>query len=108
MVKNELQGRINESNDEIIFIDVPLLFEASFDDICDKVICVSTPKDIQIKRLMARDKLNYEKALKRIEAQMPLAFKEKKSDYIINSDEDFLVTNKNIIEVIERIKKNYA
>lgn len=96
-----------EENDGIIFIDVPLMFEAHFDTLCDKIICVYTDKDTQIKRLMERDRLSYDDAQKKINSQMPLEEKMARSDFLLKSEEDFFDTKKNIDKILTLIKEEY-
>lgn len=96
-----------DKNDGIIFVDVPLMFEAHFDVLCDKIICVYTEKSSQLERLMKRDNISAVEALKKIESQMPIEDKIKKSDFILKSEEDFNDTKKNIIDIIDKIKEEY-
>lgn len=96
-----------DKNDGIIFVDVPLMFEAHFDVLCDKIICVYTEKSSQLERLMKRDNISAVEALKKIESQMPIEDKIKKSDFILKSEEDFNDTKKNIIDILNKIKEEY-
>ena len=96
-----------EENDGIIFVDVPLMFEAHFDTLCDKIICVYTDKDTQIRRLMERDRLSYDDAQKKINSQMPLEEKMARSDFLLKSEEDFFDTKKNIDKILTLIKEEY-
>lgn len=105
IIYNECKKLINESKNDIIFLDVPLLFEAHFDTLCDITVCVYTDSNTQLKRLMERDLLSYDDAIKRINAQMPLEEKIKLSDLLIKSEEDFNLTNQNIENTIEKIKE---
>lgn len=104
IIYKECQNEIQKL-DGVIFLDVPLLFETNFDTLCDKTICVWTNKDTQLKRLMMRDNLSYDDALKRISSQMDIETKKKKSDYLIESMDDFNDTNKNIEKMIQIIKE---
>lgn len=96
-----------DKNDGIIFVDVPLMFEAHFDVLCDKIICVYTEKSSQLDRLMKRDNISASEALKKIESQMPIEEKIKKSDFILKSEEDFTDTKKNIMDILAKIKEEY-
>lgn len=102
-IYEETLREINESSG-IIFIDAPLLFEASFDKLCDLVVCVYTKKEEQIKRLMSRDNVDINFANKIINSQMDVEIKKNKSDILIESCIDYNDTNKNIIKMLERIK----
>lgn len=50
-----------------------------------KIICVTTEEDIQIARLMDRNKLTLTESKKRIQAQMPLEQKCAKSHFVIEN-----------------------
>ena len=72
--------------DKYIFVSVPLLYEAGFDTMFDKVLFVSVGKDIQLKRLMERNGYTKEEALLRISSQMAQEEKLKKADYVIENN----------------------
>lgn len=68
-----------------IIIDAPLLFEVGLDRICDKIVVIWAPYDVQAKRLAARDRLNDEQVKKRINSQMPIEKKVKLADYVVDN-----------------------
>lgn len=68
---------------KIIFLDVPLLFEAGLDKICDHTLCIVATQSQQIQRLKKHRKMARTEALKRIRVQMPLSAKIKKADSVI-------------------------
>ena len=55
----------------LAIVEVPLLFEAGWEFLFDEIWAVYTKRQLQIKRLMSRDKLTKQQALARINAQMP-------------------------------------
>ena len=52
----------------------------------DKIILVTCPKEIRIKRILKRDSLDYKSVLKRIENQMSDNEKLKYANYIIENN----------------------
>jgi dephospho-CoA kinase len=68
-------------------IDIPLYFESG-EYKADKIVLVYAPKEMQLKRVMQRDKLTNEEALKRIESQMDIEKKRKMADIVINNTKD--------------------
>ena len=46
-----MEDHIKHSRHHLVFLDVPLLFETHFDQLCDKTICVYLDEDRQIERL---------------------------------------------------------
>lgn len=69
----------------LVVLDVPLLFEAGWDKMVDKVICVSAPPEVQKARVMARPGMTEERFNAVLKAQMSDADKRAKSDYIIDT-----------------------
>ncbi len=100
----EIKKRLKESQGAIVFLDIPLLYEAKLEYLCDKIICVYLDKTKQIERLMARDGIDYEYALKKINSQIDLQIKAKQSDYIINSYGSLEQTETITKNLIEKIK----
>lgn len=99
-----LKKGINECHDKIVFLDIPLLYEAHLEYLCDKIIVVYVDKDTQVKRLMNRNRIAKEKALFLIDKQMSIEEKKKKADYIIDNRVYFDDLYKNIEKVLEVIK----
>ncbi len=64
--------------EQFVVLDIPLLYESGLDYLVGKVLVVTVPADIQLKRLMERNSLTEEAAMSRITSQMPLADKTKK------------------------------
>jgi len=68
----------------IVLFDAALLIETGSYQLMDKVILVTIDRREQIGRIMKRDGLSREEALRRVEAQMPQSEKKDKADYIID------------------------
>lgn len=104
LVIDEVNNRIRKTNEDIVFVDVPLLYEANMEYIMDKVIVVYVDKPTQLLRLMSRDSIDSEFANKKISIQMSLEEKVKKADYIIDNSKDFLDSQKQLYEILRRIR----
>ena len=74
-----------EKSDAVLFMEVPLLYETHMERICDEVWVVWVDEETQIQRLMKRDGLSREDALKRIDAQMSLDEKARRADFVIDN-----------------------
>ncbi len=106
IIYKHTESLINSHKDEdIIFIDAPVLFEAHFETLCNLIVCVWVSRPTQIKRLMMRNKMDKEDAIKRIDSQMSVKEKKDKSDILLKSCLDFNKTEENINKVLERIKE---
>ena len=75
--------KIFQGKEKIVFVSVPQLFEANFEKLFDKIIFISAQKNIRLERLMKRNNMTKEDAIKRIEAQLPEEEKAEKSDFVI-------------------------
>lgn len=87
------------SEDSIVIFDIPLLYEAEMESLCDKIIVVYIEREQQIKRVIERDKNTRELAEKIIGAQMSLEEKAKRADIVINNNST-LEDLKNQVNVI--------
>ena len=87
-VKNEINNRINyikENNYDFIILDVPLLFEAKIESICDIILAIIADEKNLIKRIESRDHTTQEIAKERINIQ--------KCDNFLKSHSDFVIYN---------------
>lgn len=103
-VKEDIIKKISKIQDETtIVIDAPLLFEAELDKMCDKVIGIISPRELQIERIVARDDIDYEDAEKRLAAQANDEFFIKNCDYIIKNDNGFSKIEEQINDICNKI-----
>jgi len=68
----------------VIVIDAPLLFEAGWDKLCDKVLYVDAPRDLRLERAIARG-WSAEQFAAREASQMPLEEKASRSHIIVRN-----------------------
>ncbi len=66
-----------------IIMDAPLLFEAGLEKQCDYVVSILADREIQIKRIIARDGISRDTALGRVASQHSREYFEHKSDFCI-------------------------
>lgn len=75
-------------NPQFIFYDVPLLFEKKLNELVDLSVCVYAPREVQIKRIINRDKSSKELAIKILDNQMDIEEKKKLADLVIPNTSD--------------------
>jgi len=103
-IAEEIKTRASSSKNEIVIIDAPLLIESKLNEICDIVISVIADEDIRLKRICARDDIDENTALNRINAQHKNEFYIKKSNLvIINNNSDL---EKQVQEIKELINSD--
>lgn len=88
----------------LLFVDVPLLFEAKLEYLFAKIIVVYTSKETQLKRLMVRDRINEEYAQAKIAAQMDIEEKKIRADYLVDNEGELENTYKQIENILRRIE----
>ncbi len=107
-VRTELNRIFNlSSNKKFVFVSIPLLFEAHFEDMFDKSILVMADDRVRLERLMKRNNLSKEDAQLRIDSQMPQDEKVKRVDYIIKNDsslENLKIEIDNLLTKLENDK----
>ncbi len=90
---------------DLVVIDAALLLEAKFDSLADKVVLVYCNEKVQLDRLMKRDSISSEDALKRIRSQMSQEDKKKMVDYLIDNSGDLEVLENEVEKLIKEIRK---
>ncbi len=75
---------IAKSTSQIIVLDIPLLYETGADAVCDGVVVVSAPADVQRRRVLARGMTEDELQLI-LGRQMPDAEKRARATWIIET-----------------------
>ncbi len=76
----------------LVIFDAPVMIESGNYRNMDKLVVVFADEATQIARLMARDGIGREEALRKIRSQMPLAEKAELADYVIDNSRDRSVT----------------
>ncbi|GBF22614.1 dephospho-CoA kinase [Candidatus Gastranaerophilus sp. (ex Termes propinquus)] len=79
----------NNSDKKLVFASIPLLYEASFEDMFDKVILVCANEELRLERLLRRNNHTKEHALSRINSQMCEFTKRGLADYIVENEGSF-------------------
>ncbi len=101
LIMNTLNAKMKRANSELVFAEVPLLFEADYKELFDEIIVVVRDKEQRIKSVMVRSNLTESDVLKRMNNQVNYDAMDL-SDYLVienNSDvENLKEKTKKIIE----------
>ncbi|PAE41994.1 dephospho-CoA kinase [Bacillus sp. 7884-1] len=107
IVHPEVRKRMNNQveaararGEQVIVLDIPLLFESKLTHMVEKTILVYVDRDIQLNRLMERNDLSLEDAKARISSQMPLSDKVALADAVINNNGSISETKRQLIEIL--------
>lgn len=104
----QIRAKIQEyfsshSNEKLVFVSIPLLFEAKMEDLFDRVLFVYTNDDIRLQRLMKRNNYTEEYAIVRMNSQISQDEKVKLADWVIYNNSTVEDLRKMVVNVIEQI-----
>ncbi len=100
---NQKQSDILKSNpDAFLIFEIPLLFEAGYDQYFDSTIVVYCNRRTSIARLEKKG-FSSNEALNRIRTQMPLTEKKKLADFLINNNDDLQTTERRVRRIMKKI-----
>jgi dephospho-CoA kinase len=98
-----LNGWEAEDPNGIGVVDAALMIESGGYKRFDKLIVVHCRPEVQLERLMLRDKLSREEALRRINSQMPQEEKQRFADYLIDTSDGFELTRSRSVEIYNQL-----
>jgi dephospho-CoA kinase len=87
-IRQQWSAASRRKSTELFFADIPLLYETGGETLCDRVVVVACSEQMQMKRLMARSKLEQSVAREIIRAQMPLPEKIGRADHVVWNNSD--------------------
>lgn len=102
-VRNRMNNKIESAikgGEQVVILDIPLLFESKLTHMVQKTILVYVDRDVQLKRLMERNSLSLEEAEARIKSQMPLSEKVALADVVIDNNGSLNETKKQLSEIL--------
>ena len=92
----------------IVVVDAALMIESGGYKRFDKLIVVHCRPEVQLQRLMRRNKLSREEAEQRIATQMPQEEKKRYADYLIDTSGDFAETRRQTEDVYHALREASA
>jgi dephospho-CoA kinase len=98
-----MRGWEAEDPNGIGIIDAALMIESGGYKRFDKLIVVHCRPEVQLERLILRDNLSRDEALRRINSQMPQEEKQKFADYLIDTSDGFELTRTQIVSVHQKL-----
>ena len=106
MILEEIE-EYRQKGEKMIVLDLPLLFEKQYEELCEEIIVVYVPRELQLERLMKRNQYTKQEALSRIDSQLSIEEKRKRATVLLDNQgtiqqlyqqvEQWLVETKNDI-----------
>jgi dephospho-CoA kinase len=89
----------------VVVLDIPLLFEINVGSLCDAVVVVSAPADIQRARAFERPGMTEEKFTALLAKQIPDAEKRRRADFIVDSSRGFDHARAQVGDILRAVAK---
>ncbi len=87
----------------VVVVDAALLFETPLRLFLKPVVVVYADPETQLERLIRRDGIGREEALRKIRSQMPLEEKRKRADYVIDNSGSLERTEQQVIALWQKL-----
>ncbi|MCR5806161.1 MAG: dephospho-CoA kinase [Oscillospiraceae bacterium] len=102
IIKNIME-KADSHPDRDILLDAPTLFEAGLENICTCTVAVTADREQRLRRIIERDGITAESALKRIYSQRDESFFRERCDHVIDNSttkEELEMKTKAVIDKI--------
>ncbi len=83
---DQILQQLAASGNNVVIVEVPLLFEAGWQDLFDYVVSVVASEPICIQRLAERKQMSIDMASRWMATQIPQEVKAKRSDYVAHNN----------------------
>ncbi len=104
----QLEQICSKDPNAIVQVVVPLMIEQNLQHLFHKLLVVSIPQEKLAYRLMERDGIDREEALRIIASQIPIDEKVGYADYVIDNGDSLEKTREQVAELWEKLKKVQA
>ncbi len=105
IIKDEIKAFLKKRREGVLVLDVPLLFESGLYKEVDAVVVVSAKKSIQLRRAAKRLNITLGEAERRLKQQMPLSYKKRLSDFVVDNNGSLKETKNQVQRLWQRIQK---
>ncbi|ADH85311.1 dephospho-CoA kinase [Desulfurivibrio alkaliphilus] len=108
LIRRAMQSRaaqLSAAGSGPIMVEVPLLYEAGWQDDFALVLVVQAPADECRRRLQARDRVGRDEALAALAAQLPPEEKARRADLLISNAGDWEQTRRRLDDLLPRLQR---
>lgn len=86
LILQDLEESRKSGKYSVVAVDAALIYEMQMESIFDKIVCIDSPMEQRIKRVMERNNLNREDIENRMRSQIPLEDKADWADFSLPND----------------------
>ncbi|NMG37975.1 dephospho-CoA kinase [Chelativorans sp. ZYF759] len=94
--------------EQIVLLDIPLLFETGGTDRVDRIVVVTAPADVQRERVLARPGMTAEKFEAILARQVPDAQKRARADFLVDTSLGIEAARKRVREILAELRGGSA
>jgi len=105
LAKQEMTAQATRLNAPLVLAEIPLLFEAGWQDSVSQIVVVYADEAVRLRRIMERDQVSEEHARLAIAAQMPLKDKARLADHLIDNSGDWEITCGQLRQAVKKIDR---
>lgn len=103
LVRSEINTFMEKDKGNMVFAEVPLLFEAGMAGDFDFLIAIDVNEKVQLERLLSRNKKTA-LDIKKINSYSKFDINKKKADFVINNNTSLIDLNNQIETIINKLK----
>ncbi|WP_028582936.1 dephospho-CoA kinase [Desulfogranum mediterraneum] len=105
LARSTMHRLVREQQQELIFIEIPLLYEAGWQEELEAVIVVHADLESQCRRIVQRDGVSPAQAQAAVASQMPLGEKVARADYTIDNSGPWRFSRQAVIALARLLEK---
>ena len=104
-VRDEFLAEARRRGAKIAVLDIPLLYETGGETLCDAVVVVSAPAQIQRERVLARPGMTEAKFAAILAKQMPDVDKRARADFVVDTSKGFDAARAQVRDILAQVAK---
>jgi dephospho-CoA kinase len=102
----QMKRILESAENSRVLVEVPLLYEIQWENLFDTVVVVYADYETCLRRLMKRDGVKRDVAVKELESQLPLSEKVLKGDYVIDNSGVLSDSSNQVMHLADLLKNN--
>lgn len=108
LAREAMHARIEQYRVPLLLIEIPLLYEAGWRNDVDAVLVVYARRGAQCCRIMQRDGVSRREAGRAIAAQMSLAEKARRAEYVIDNSRAWTITRTRVVALGNALTERFS